>query len=63
MDPDKLLALLGRMEYYLSRGIQVQVADREHAPLVLVQVNNTEDHVLVPEITALALEIYHANLS
>lgn len=57
MDPDKLLALLERMEGFVARGIIVEVAPREEAPLVYVRVKDPNDAHLVPEITELALRI------
>lgn len=53
-----LLAALARMEEILNRGIQVTVEPRDPAPVVLIKVTNTEDHVLVPEITKLALLLH-----
>ena len=53
-----LLAALARMEEILNRGIQVTVEPRDPAPVVLIKVTNTEDHVLVPEITELALLLH-----
>lgn len=57
-NPSELLAALARMEEILNRGIQVTVEPRDPAPVVLIKVTNTEDHVLVPEITELALLLH-----
>jgi hypothetical protein len=54
----ELLAALARMEEILSRGIQVTVEPRDPAPVVMIRVTATEDHVLVPEITKLALLLH-----
>ena len=57
-NPSDLLAALARMEEIFNRGIQVAVEPRDPAPVVLIKVTNTEDHVLVPEITELALLLH-----
>lgn len=57
-NPSELLAALARMEEIINRGIQVTVEPRDPAPVVLIKVTNTEDHVLVPEITELALLLH-----
>lgn len=57
-NPSDLLAALARMEEIINRGIQVTVEPRDPAPVVLIKVTNTEDHVLVPEITELALLLH-----
>lgn len=54
----ELLAAVTRMEEILSRGIQVTVEPRDPAPVVMIRVTNTEDSVLVPEITKLALLLH-----
>lgn len=58
METDKLIAAVNRMNEIISRGIQVTVQPTAHAPLVCIKVLDPEDHVLVPEITELALLLY-----
>lgn len=58
MDPDKLQAMLVRMEWFVARGIVVEISPREPAPLVFVQVRDPEDGQYVTEITELALAIH-----
>lgn len=54
----ELLVAVTRMGEILSRGIQVTVEPRDPAPVVMIRVTNTEDSVLVPEITELALLLH-----
>ncbi len=58
METDDLLKAVDRMREIVDRGIQVEVQPREPAPIVCIRVLDPEDHVLVPEITELALLLY-----
>lgn len=63
MDQDELVVKLQRMEEILARGIQVRVEQRDPEPVVLIKVIDPGDHVLVPEISQLALDLFRESFS